>query len=83
MPVMSTIIKKFLGIEINFLKFFKSWHFKSLIISAEMGETKIFFLEVTKMDQISCEGSIFAYFIYGNRENYMQNFYEPFEVRRF
>ena len=35
---------------------------------------KIFFLEVTKMDQISYEGSIFAYFIYGNQENYMQNF---------
>ena len=27
---------------------------------------KIFFSEVTKMDQISYEGSIFAYFVYQN-----------------
>ena len=38
-----------------------------------MGETKIFFSEV-KMDQISYEGSSFAYFIYQNCENYMQSF---------
>ena len=51
---MSTIIKVF---------FFK-W--QVLIISAEMGETKNFLSEVINMDQMSYEGSIFAYFIYQN-----------------
>ena len=34
----------------------------------------MFFSEVIKMDQISYEGSIFAYFIYQNWKNYMQSF---------
>ena len=42
---MSTVIKKILGITINFLNFVQSWHFD---ISAEMGETKNFIFRSNK-----------------------------------
>ena len=79
---MSIIVKKFLGITIKFWKLFQLWHFKVLIISAEMGETKNLLFRSNK-DGPNIKDSIFAYFIYQNWENYVQSFQEPFEVQRF